>query len=80
MIFCLFTDFIYKQDKYTMEPGRQIYLSNIKKKFGQKWFLNNKSKDFSANIKVKTKFGEKNFRKKKYIFLKIFGIFFFNFK
>ena len=25
-----------KQDKYTMDPGRQIYLSNNKKKFGQK--------------------------------------------
>ena len=25
-----------KQDKYTMDPGRQIYLSNNKKKFRQK--------------------------------------------
>ena len=30
------TNFYEKQDKYTMDPGRQIYLSNIKKKFGQK--------------------------------------------
>ena len=25
-----------KQDKYTMDPRRKIYLSNIKKNFGQK--------------------------------------------
>ena len=33
-----------KQDKYAMDPGRQIHLSNKKKNFGQKWFLNNKIK------------------------------------
>ena len=31
-----------------MDPGRQIYLSNNKKIFGQKWFLNDKIKTFSA--------------------------------
>ena len=33
-----------KQDKYTMDPGRQIYLSDNKKNFGQKLFWNNKIK------------------------------------
>ena len=28
------TTLLEKQDKYTMDPRRQIYLSNIKKKFG----------------------------------------------
>ena len=36
-----------KQDKYTMDPGRQIYLSNNKNIFGQKWYLNNKIKEIS---------------------------------
>ena len=35
----------YQQDKYKMDPGRQIYLSNNKKIFGQKWFWNNKIKN-----------------------------------
>ena len=30
------TFFLFKQDKYTMDPGRQIYLSNIKKNFAKK--------------------------------------------
>ena len=46
-----------KQDKYTVDPGRQIYISNKKKYFGQKWFLNNKiQKMFLGKI-----FFDKNF-------------------
>ena len=33
-----------KQDKYTMDPARKIYLGNNKKMIGQKWFLNKKIK------------------------------------
>ena len=33
-----------KQDKYTMDPERQIYLGINTKIVGQKWFLNNKIK------------------------------------
>ena len=38
------TQFEDQQGKYTMDPGHQICLSNIKKNFGQKWLLNNKIK------------------------------------
>ena len=60
-----------KQDKYTMDPGRQIYLSNNKKNVGQKWFLNKKIKKyfqkffFSEKKLGKTKFGKKDFLTKK---------------
>ena len=43
--------FMAKQDKYTMNPGRQIYLSDSIRIFGQNWFLNNK---------IKKKFQRKN--------------------
>ena len=44
-----------------MDPGRQIYLSNNEKKFGQKRFLNN-------FLKI-SNFQLKNFRKKIVFFL-----------
>ena len=54
-----------KQDKYTMEPGSQIYLSNNKKNFGQKWFLNYKIKKnflffFSEKVWPKMIFEQQN--------------------
>ena len=45
--------------QYTMDPGRQIYLSNNLKKIGQKWFLNKIKKNFRNRILGKTKFWEK---------------------
>ena len=57
-----------------MDPGRQIYLSNNKKNFGQKWFLNDKIKNifqkkrFSDKIWEKQNLGKKKFWKKKFFF------------
>ena len=44
------TNFYEKQDKYTMDPGRQIYLSNIKKKFGQNDFWTTRKTKFEKKI------------------------------
>ena len=52
-------DYKEKQDKYKMHPGCQIYLSNDKKNFGQKWFLNNKiKKNFQKNFFSTKNLGE----------------------
>ena len=60
-----------KQDKYTMDPGPQIHLSNNDKNFGQKWFLNKIKKYF----RKKKLFFRKNLEKIKFrknLFLKKF--------
>ena len=54
--------FLIEQDKYTIYPGRQIYLSSNKKIFDQKNFLNNKIKNNLRKRKIfQKKFLKKNF-------------------
>ena len=65
------------QDKYTMDPGRQVYLNNKKIIFVQKYFWTTKSKKCSGkfffseknlgNDKIwDNKFLKKNFFSKKF--------------
>ena len=66
--------FLLKKDKYTIDPGQQIYLSNNTNKFGQKWFLNNKIKKNSLKKNfLEEKFGKNktlNFFLRKFFFRK----------
>ena len=52
-----------QQDNYIMDPGHQIYLSNNKKNFGKKWFLNKKK--FSGKKNSETNLAKTKFVKKK---------------